>query len=154
MVQTENNVLTVDTQTRRLYGLGEVMNPLHKQIIEIGDDQFTRYDCRGTAREFTNGAKIDDYFTQDGSRYTFDKMLSSKDGWRQFDTDQDAWYFGVWYNMDKKMTVTYAEGDVHVKYDIPDMDVEYNEMCKFYGKAPAWCTTIDEDGTVTKHYSR
>src|SRR5438132_508470 len=33
------------------------------------------------------------------------------EGWEQFDTDQDAHYFGVWVNRGRLQTLTYAEGD-------------------------------------------
>lgn len=128
------------------------MNPLHNMIKDIGISFDTVYGFKGTRER--DGSKLDDYFTMDGSRYEFDLRLKSKDGWEQFDTNQDAGYFGVWINRDARMTVTYAEGDLTIKYDIPDMEKEYKDMCDFYGKAPAWATTIDNDGTVTKHYSR
>jgi len=128
------------------------MNPLHETVKDIGSDYYSLYAFNGTRER--DGAKLDDYFTMDGCRYQFDRLLRSRDGWEQFDTDQDARYFGVWINRDARMTVTYAEGDLTIKYDIPDMEKEYKDMCDFYGKAPAWATTIDNDGTVTKHYSR
>lgn len=33
------------------------------------------------------------------------------EGWEQFDTSQDAHYFGVWVNYSKRMTLSYAGGD-------------------------------------------
>ena len=33
------------------------------------------------------------------------------EGWAQFDTDQDAAYFGVWVNSRAFQVLTYAEGD-------------------------------------------
>jgi hypothetical protein len=44
-----------------------------------------------------------------GSRYPFDEHLK---GWEQFDTPQDASYYGVWTSVDRKATVSYTEGDV------------------------------------------
>lgn len=35
----------------------------------------------------------------------------SKEGWLQYDTDQDASYYGVWVNPTKFLTASYAEGD-------------------------------------------
>jgi len=32
-------------------------------------------------------------------------------GWTQYDTDQDAHYFGCWVNKVKLLVLTYAEGD-------------------------------------------
>jgi len=129
------------------------MNPLHKLIKEIGEGRWTTYDYCNT-REREDGTKLDDYFTMEGSRYTFDGMLCGVDDWEQFDTGEDAHYFGVWYSMENKMTVTYAEGDLCVAYNIPDMEVEYKKMVDCYGEPPPAFTVIDKDGTVTKHYSR
>lgn len=44
-----------------------------------------------------------------GSRYPFDENLK---GWEQFDTDQDAPYYGIWTSVDRMATVSYTEGDV------------------------------------------
>jgi len=55
-------------------------------------------------------------FIMDGDRYIFDfKLCTTKKGWAQIDTGQDAWYFGIWANPFKLMIVTYAEGDLIVK---------------------------------------
>ena len=35
----------------------------------------------------------------------------NKDGWEQFETGQEAPYFGVWINYKELKTLTYAEGD-------------------------------------------
>lgn len=49
------------------------------------------------------------------SRYHYDDRLTASDGWQQYDTDQDAYYFGIWINPVKRETFTYAEGDtLHV----------------------------------------
>jgi len=54
-----------------------------------------------------------------GGRYVFDFDLCASDkGWAQFDTGQDASYFGIWGNPFTFELVTYAEGDVgHTKLD-------------------------------------
>lgn len=44
-----------------------------------------------------------------GSRYPFDENLK---GWEQFDTDQDAPYYGIWTSVDRMAVVHYTEGDV------------------------------------------
>jgi hypothetical protein len=50
----------------------------------------------------------------DSGRYPWDSRLLAA-GWRQWDTDQDAWYFGVWVHKQLREVFTYAEGDcVHV----------------------------------------
>ncbi|KKL07566.1 hypothetical protein LCGC14_2584760, partial [marine sediment metagenome] len=48
-----------------------------------------------------------------GDRYIFDfKICSPRDGWQQYDTSQDAWYFGVWIHPEGRVTITFAEGDL------------------------------------------
>jgi len=37
------------------------------------------------------------------------------DGWEPMDTDQDAWYFGVWTNDARRYIYTYAEGDISLE---------------------------------------
>ena len=45
-------------------------------------------------------------------RYLYDFGLCSvANGWAQFDTAQDASYFGNWINPDRRMMFSYAEGD-------------------------------------------
>jgi len=42
-------------------------------------------------------------------RYEIDFSMTA--GWLQYDTDQDASYFGVWVNPESLQTLTFAEGD-------------------------------------------
>lgn len=53
-----------------------------------------------------------------GSRYPFDEHLK---GWEQFDTDQDAPYYGIWTSVDRMAVVHYTEGDVTLVV-APDAD--------------------------------
>jgi len=49
------------------------------------------------------GNEITRSFEGDIDRYKFDFGLCSySKGWIQFDTDQDAWYFGVWIHKEKR----------------------------------------------------
>lgn len=49
------------------------------------------------------------------SRYPIDSADTfCAEGWEQFDTDQDAEYFGFWVNTRERLTLTYAEGDWHL----------------------------------------
>jgi len=100
------------------------------------------------------GNKITRSFEGETNRYKFDCGLCSyKKGWIQFDTDQDAWYFGVWIHKGKKQIVTYAEGDLIIVQALTDAsfnkEIEY--MCKFYAGASS-IRTIDADGLYTKYY--
>lgn len=56
------------------------------------------------------------------------------DGWQQFDTSQDASYFGVWVNPWRRLVLCYAEGDLTLT-DCPDKDhylAEIRSMIDFY----------------------
>lgn len=49
-------------------------------------------------------------------RYVFDfKLCTTKNGFAQVDTGQDAHYFGIWANPFEKRVVTYCEGDVTIE---------------------------------------
>ena len=76
------------------------------------------------------------------------------EGWKQYDTDQDAHYFGVWVNIDKLLTLTYAEGDwsLVVCATSETLQAELDDMAEFYGAAPYAAVSIDRDGTVTEYY--
>ncbi len=90
-----------------------------------------------------------------GHRYFFDfKACTPKKGWKQYDTSQDAWYFGVWVNLENRKILTYAEGDVTVVICSDDdaLRAELKEMAEFYGEPPPAFTAIGHDGSVTKHY--
>lgn len=68
-------------------------------------------------------------------RYYVDYAEDFSPDWRQFDTDQDAWYFGVWYNVRRLLTLTYAEGDctLTVHPDKANFEQEMRRICEFYG---------------------
>jgi len=84
-------------------------------------------------------------------RYVVD-FAEDRADWIQFDTDQDAHYFGVWVNRRTLQTLTYAEGDWSL-IECPSV-LEFNEElesnCQFYGTAPAF-TYIDQDHSTVTH---
>lgn len=89
-------------------------------------------------------------------RYTYDFKICTPDkGWEQFDTDQDAWYFGVWVNRERLMTVTYAEGDevVVLCKDAEHYNAELKDACEFYGEGTL-AIAIDEQGTTVYRQDR
>jgi len=48
-----------------------------------------------------------------GDRYQFDfGMCSTKKGYAQVDTEQDASYFGTWANPEQLSIINYCEGDI------------------------------------------
>lgn len=90
-----------------------------------------------------------------GERYEFDfKICSAKNGWRQFDTSQDASYFGMWVHLERRLTVTFAEGDLTV-VECPTREsfrAELKDAEEFYGDPPPMAVSINSDGTMTKFY--
>ncbi len=74
-------------------------------------------------------------------------------GWQQFDTDRDAWYFGVWVNPKTLKTLSYVEGDIHlIVCDRPEAyNREIQSMIKYYDEGFI-AKTIDSDtGEVTTY---
>ena len=57
---------------------------------------------------------IREFAPSDRYRYDFG-LCSSKNGFAQVDTSQDASYFGTWANPDRLMIVCYCEGDVIIQ---------------------------------------
>lgn len=92
----------------------------------------------------------------DGDRYEFDgELCTEENGWSVFDTDQDAWYFGVWVHLEKRIVCTYAEGDVIV-VSCPtkeSLKAELDHAEEFYGKAPPFAIGFDMDGSETRYFS-
>jgi hypothetical protein len=90
-----------------------------------------------------------------GDRYQFDfNICAIKDGWSQYDTNQDAWYFGVWVHVEGRITVTFAEGDFTL-VECPTKNsfkAELADAAAFYGDPPPAFRCIDDDGSVTHFY--
>jgi len=68
-------------------------------------------------------------------RYYFDDVLC-KNGFNQFDTDQDAPYFGQWVSKQHLCTVSYTEGDIYlvVCNDVEQYNKEIQSCIDFYGE--------------------
>jgi len=90
------------------------------------------------------------------SRYVYDTgICASNKGWKQYDTHQDAWYFGVWVHIEDKKVLTFAEGDeVLVEcLTIESFRAELLSMAKSYGDPPPAFVVLDlENNVVTKVY--
>lgn len=79
-----------------------------------------------------------------------------RSGWTQYDTDQDAWYFGIWVHMEKRLILTYAEGDLSLVEcaSSENLKLELAGMAECYGPPPPSMVAIDTDtGQVTEVYS-
>jgi hypothetical protein len=103
------------------------------------------------------GNAIYDSFHPVRERYYYDQRLvfsRRRRGWRQYDTDQDAWYFGVWVQLERRMVLVFAEGDASliVCPTVESFRAELASMAAFYGDPPPAWTVIDADGRVTRIY--
>ena len=88
-------------------------------------------------------------------RYHFDfNECAPGTGWEQYDTDQDAWYFGVWIHREKRMTATFAEGDFSVATcpTLESFRAEIESMNEFYGEPPAHTKALDMETGIWTHY--
>ena len=85
------------------------------------------------------------------SRYAIDFAPDFKaEGWKQYDTNQDAEYYGVWVNAGQWMTLCYAEGD-WARSTYAERDAYRDAVVRlgnFHGEGSV-CRTIDDDGTYT-----
>lgn len=102
-------------------------------------------DAHGCTIERSTGA---------GSRYYYDfKACRPEDGWEQYDTRRDAAYFGIWVNLEQRVILTYAEGDL-TRVTAPDDDAlraELAELEQTYGPPPPAFTvlSLNNDGNLT-----
>lgn len=111
---------------------------------------FTRHGEEGPETN-ANGCAIVRTFHPECDRYKFDfGRCGSEDGWEQYDTDQDAWYFGVWVRRSTRETVCYAEGDItHVTAPTDEaFAAEMASMAEFHGPPPPAFRVITGDGTL------
>lgn len=105
-----------------------------------------------TPRANERGNQIYSEFVGSCDRLHFDfEECKSEDGWRQYDTEQDVWYFGIWVHIEKRTIVTYAEGDLSVVLcpTVESLRAELESMEKFYGPTPVSTILIDKDGNQT-----
>jgi len=89
-------------------------------------------------------------------RYYYDhKLLGQKNGWCQYDTDEDAGYFGVWVNVLKMEVITYCEGDVsHVLAQNSKLfKAELRSLVDYYNPS-AFATTFDNEGNKKVYYEQ
>ena len=88
-------------------------------------------------------------------RYEYDfKLCQESDGWKQYDTDQDASYFGIWVHLEGRLVITFAEGDLSVVCceDDAHLKAQLDSMAEFYGEPPPAFRVIDADGQQTHYF--
>ena len=88
-----------------------------------------------------------------GDRYPFDFNFC-KD-WLQYDTDQDACYFGIWVSKDKLRIITFTEGDLTIIRckNIQSFNAEIGSMNKFYDEGFEF-KTINSTGITEYRQNR
>jgi hypothetical protein len=70
-------------------------------------------------------------------RYRYDFTLDLH-AWQQYDTRQDASYFGIWVNVKERKVFSYTEGD-RTMVECPTLEsfrAELKSMEEFYGPPP------------------
>lgn len=100
-------------------------------------------------KEITNEKIIESWFSQEIDRFYFDYYINLKE-WRQFDTDNDAHYFGIWVNLDTRQILSYIEGDIILTtcFNKECFKKELEEMSRFYGAPPPAVILLSENETV------
>jgi hypothetical protein len=92
--------------------------------------------------------------TRGGNRYGYDESLEK--GWEQYDTNQDAWYFGVWVHPTERKVFTYAEGDRIL--EIANSEHAFVALLQYmnsvYGKMPPIAVGFDSNGKPEFHAPR
>ncbi|MCX9134822.1 hypothetical protein OKS68_20375 [Aeromonas veronii] len=98
------------------------------------------------------GCRIDRGSHQ-ADRYYYDHTLFAQ-GWQQYDTEEDAWYFGIWINMEKLETFTYAEGDTShvIAPNVEAFRAELTRLYQYHPQAPAFISIDTEADVVTRHF--
>jgi hypothetical protein len=119
------------------------VNRLCNWIIETGDTDEQPNDRGNTVHRLHC----------DSERYLVDFADDfTAEHWQQYDTDQDAHYFGVWVNPHSLRILTYAEGDWTLVscLDNKRYNAEITSMNEFYGNGRI-ALVIDSDGTTTEY---
>ncbi len=91
----------------------------------------------------------------DADRYRYDFTTHTPDkGWQQYDTEQDASYFGVWVHAADRVIVCFAEGDetTTASPTAEAFRAELAALAAFHGPPPPSMIVIDADGSVTHHF--
>lgn len=108
----------------------------------------------GTPDETTNfrGNQVYRLF-MNSERYEIDFASDFKnEGWLQFDTNQDAPYFGFWVNPKTLQTLNYCEGDWTVCdcKDAESYNAEMVDAIECYADGFI-AKTLDHDGTLATY---
>lgn len=98
-----------------------------------------------------SGAAIERWFVEDGSTSKMFALMKKADGWVDYPTSSDAWYYGIWVSPLKRQVLSYCEGDVtRVTCDSDaQFMAELALMASFHGTRRSPCgKAFDTDGTT------
>lgn len=86
------------------------------------------------------------------TRYLFDAI--KEPGWKQYDTSNDAWYFGTWVNLGSMEILQYVEGDIALTRHLNKeaMKVALDKMAKLYGIPPPAFIAYNLDGQRMEYF--
>jgi len=102
------------------------------------------------------GCNVRSGFTQT-ERYLFDFNVCRPElGWFQYDTWQDAHYFGMWYHPEMMATFCYCEGDCYFVEapTVEDFKAEMEDAARVYGNPPPAFRCIDKNGHRSNIYDK
>jgi hypothetical protein len=90
----------------------------------------------------------------EGERYVYDQLTRALEGWSQFDTREDAHYFGLWVSKQDRALLQYAEGDLDLTVHRTDetWEIAMASLRGRYPEVPPAARGYDLDGTVTEFY--
>lgn len=108
--------------------------------------------CSLNERTITQESAFSSYSSKDADRYVFDFYFASSESWQQYDTTEDAWYFGIWVNFQTMQILKYLEGDIHLStfscHKFFKKDIE--KLNSFYGDPPPTFSMV-KNGYFTSH---
>lgn len=86
-------------------------------------------------------------------RYYYDRTLLAQ-SWQQYDTEEGAWYYGIWIHTEKLETFIYAEGDTShvIAPNVEAFRAELARLYQYHPQAPAFISIDPEAGVVTHHF--
>ena len=112
----------------------------------------------GAKSLYTNGFIYRLHWSLDGreqvTRYIVDCAEDGKN-WDQFDTSQDASYFGTWVNPTELMILSFTEGDwaLVICCDMDQYNAEIQSMIECYSPGRI-CTIMGSEGTTIYEQDR
>jgi uncharacterized protein YcaQ len=82
------------------------------------------------------GNRVEKYFFPVDRTY-FDNKQKASGGWKQYETDKDAWHFGIWIYTARRQIVTFNRGDITRIYCASEESfrAEIDELDEKYGAA-------------------